>query len=283
MMSDKYKQVIAANIAVHSKLASFYEKTEPHFREENIAVVDARIKAAAAETGAKKLLDLGCGTGFVINIAKKHVKYIVGVDVTRAMLDRVDTSGDAKIELNEHDTGSFPAEAGTFDMVTAYSFLHHLYDIAPTLKTAANALRKGGIFYADLDPNFYFWDAIAKLDEKGTYDPIVRREIDAVVHIDDAMNKEYGIPNEVFNDAEYGKNIAGGFKEETVRDTLLGAGFSKVEFRYYWFLGQAFMVNDESLTRPERLASAARTDSVLQGVMPLSRHLYKYVGFVATK
>jgi len=282
-MDDKYKQVIAANIAVHSKLASFYEKTEPHFREENIAVVDARIKGAAAETNAKKLLDLGCGTGFMINIAKKHVKHIVGVDVTRAMLDRVDTSGDAKIELNEHDTGSFPVAPGTFDMVTAYSFLHHLYDIAPTVKTAATALRNGGIFYADLDPNFYFWDAIQKLDEKGTYDPIVRREIDAVVHIDDTMNKEYGIPNDVFNDAEYGKNIAGGFKEEAVRDTLLSAGFSKVEFRYYWFLGQAFMVNDESLTRPERLASAARADAVLQRVMPLSRHLYKYVGFVATK
>jgi hypothetical protein len=144
-------------------------------------------------------------------------------------------------------------------------------------------LRKGGIFYSDLDPNFYFWDAISKLDEKGTYDPIVRREIDAVVHIDDTMNKEYGIPNDVFNDAEYGKNVAGGFKEEAVRDTLLAAGFSKVEFRYYWFLGQAFMVNDESLTRPERLASAARADAVLQRVMPLSRHLYKYVGFVATK
>jgi SAM-dependent methyltransferase len=285
-MSEKYDEVIKANIAVHSKLASLYAKTEPHFRPENLAVVDAALKTLVAETKAKQLLDLGCGTGFMINLAKHHVQRIVGVDVTRAMLDQVDTSGPAKIELHEHDTGSFPAEPGAFDLVTAYSFLHHLYDIAPTCRTAAKALRKGGKFYADLDPNFYFWDAIKDLEGKpreAGYDAIVKREIDAVAHKDDQMNEEYGIPTAVFNDAEYGKDIAGGFKEDVVRQTLLDAGFSDVKITYYWYLGQATVVNDESRPREERIANAQLVDSVLQKVMPLSRHLYKYIGFVATK
>ena len=285
-MSDKYNEVIKANITVHSKLASLYAKTEPHFRPENIAVVEAALKALVAETSAKRLLDLGCGTGFMINLAKHHVGRVVGVDVTRAMLDQVDTTGPAKIELHEHDTGSFPAEPGSFDLVTAYSFLHHLYDIAPTCATAAKALRKGGKFYADLDPNFYFWDAIKELEGKPGkegYDPIVSREIDAVAHKDDQMNEEYGIPNAVFNDAEYGKDVAGGFKEDVVRETLLKVGFTDVKFTYYWYLGQATVVNDPARTREERLANASLVDSVLQSVMPLSRHLYKYIGFVATK
>ena len=54
-------------------------------------------------------------------------------------------------------------------------------------------------------------------------------------------------------------------------------------FTYYWYLGQATVVNDATKTRDERLANAALVDSVLQSVMPLSRHLYKYIGFVATK
>jgi len=285
-MSEKYNEVIKANIAVHSKLASLYAKTEPHFRPENLAIVDAALKSLVAETKAKQLLDLGCGTGFIINLAKHHVERIVGVDVTRAMLDQVDTTGPAKIELHEHDTGSFPVEPGTFDLVTAYSFLHHLYDIAPTCQTAAKALRKGGKFYADLDPNFYFWDSIKDLEGKPGkegYDPIVTREIDAVAHKDDQMNEEYGIPNAVFNDAEYGKDIAGGFKEDVVRQTLLDAGFTDVKITYYWYLGQATIVNDESRPREERIANAQLVDSVLQKVMPLSRHLYKYIGFVATK
>ena len=285
-MSEKYNEVIKANIAVHSKLASLYAKTEPHFRPENLAIVDGVLKQLVAETKAKQLLDLGCGTGFMINLAKHHVERIVGVDVTRAMLDQVDTTGPAKIELHEHDTGSFPAEPGTFDLVTAYSFLHHLYDIAPTCQTAAKALRKGGKFYADLDPNFYFWDSIKDLEGKPGkegYDPIVTREIDAVAHKDDQMNEEYGIPNAVFNDAEYGKDIAGGFKEDVVRQTLLDAGFTDVKITYYWYIGQATVVNDESRPREERIANAQLVDSVLQKVMPLSRHLYKYIGFVATK
>lgn len=282
-MSEKYQQVVAANIAVHSKIASFYQKTEPHFRAENVAVVDARIKSIAASTKAERLLDLGCGTGFMIGIAKNHVKHIVGVDVTRAMLDHVDTSGPATIELHEHDTGSFPVKPGSFDMVTAYSFLHHLYDIEPTLATAAKALRTGGMFYVDLDPNYYFWKAITDLEGKGSYDPIVQREIDAVAHLDDKIAKEYGIPNAVFNDAEYGKTSTGGFKEEDLQAALLRVGFSKVEFRYYWFLGQAFLVNEDGKPRETRLANANTMDGVLQRVMPLSRQLYKYLGFVATK
>ena len=285
-MNDRYTQVIQANIAVHSMLAASYARTEPHFRPENLAIVDANLRRLAAETSATSLLDLGCGTGFVINLAKHHVRRIVGVDVTRAMLDQVDRSGPAEIELHEHDTGSFQAAPGGFDLVTAYSFLHHLYDIKPTLATAARALRPGGRFYADLDPNFYFWDAISKLDAAGAadrYDPIVAREIDAVAHKDDQMNKEHGIPNAVFNDAEYGKDIAGGFKEEELRQSLLEAGFGAVTFTYYWYLGQAAVVNDAARPREERLAGAALVDSVLQRVMPLSRPLFKYIGFVATR
>jgi SAM-dependent methyltransferase len=286
-MSDKYKEVVEANIAVHSKIASLYSTTEPHFRPENVAVVDATLTALAAETQAKQLLDLGCGTGFVIDLAKHVVERIVGVDVTRAMLDQVDTTGPAKIELHEHDTGTFGAEAEAFDLVTAYSFLHHLYDIGPTCATAAKALRKGGKFYADLDPNFYFWNAIKELEpthrEGSGYDPIVSREIDAVAHKDEQMHREHGIPTAVFNHAEYGKDIAGGFKEEVLRETLMKVGFSEVKFTYYWYLGQASVVNDTTRTREERLANARLVDSVLQRVMPLSRQLYKYIGFVATK
>jgi SAM-dependent methyltransferase len=285
-VTDRYQEVIQANIAVHSKLAAVYAKTEPHYRPENLAVVDANLKRLTGETSAASVLDLGCGTGFMINLLKHYVPRVVGVDVTRAMLDQVDLTGPAKIELHEHDTGSFPAAPGSFDLVTAYSFLHHLYDIKPTLATAAKALRKGGKFYADLDPNFYFWSEISRLEgvqRPGGYDPIVAREIAAVEHKDDQMNQEYGIPNSVFNDAEYGKDVAGGFKEEDLRATLHEVGFSDVAFTYYWYLGQASVVNDESVPVDRRLANASLVDSVLQRVMPLSRTLYKYIGFVATR
>ncbi len=156
-MSDVIQKSIEANIEVHSTLADQYN-TEPHFRAENIAKVERRLAEIVRETGATDMLDLGCGTGFMIDIARPHVQRIVGVDVTEAMLAKVDTeTGPASVELVTHDTGTYEPEVGAFQVVTAYSFLHHLADVVPTLRTAAKALKSGGRFYADLDPNGAFW------------------------------------------------------------------------------------------------------------------------------
>jgi SAM-dependent methyltransferase len=260
-----------------------YSTCEPHFRPENIANVEDKLRPIFAQTQAKKLLDLGCGTGFVINIAKKYVNDIHGVDVTQAMMDKVDKSSNATIELFNHDTGSFPAVAGAYDMVTAYSFLHHLYDVMPTLNTAFNALRKGGVFYADLDPNYYFWEGVNHLDRKGSYDEIVKREIEMVTYKDEDIQKNFGVDKDIFNSAEYGKNIKGGFKAEELEAALKGIGFTKVNFFYHWFIGQGKLINDETIGKEERFGHARVMDQYLQKAMPLARNLFKYIGFTAEK
>ena len=283
MQQTKYDEVIKANIALHSKMADDYSTCEPHFRPENINKVEEKLKIIFEELKAERLLDLGCGTGFIINIAKKYVKQIDGVDVTQAMMDKVDKTGSAIINLHNHDTGSFPAEPSSYDVVTGYSFLHHLYDINPTLKTAYTALKHGGKLYCDLDPNYYYWESIHKLDRNGNYDPIVKREIEMVTYKDEDIEKNFGVSKDVFNTAEFGKNIAGGFKEEELVAQLNEVGFSHVTVFYYWFLGQASLINDSWGTKEERLKYADVMDSVLQRSLPVSRNLYKYMGFIATK
>ena len=273
--------VIDANIALHTRLADEYNN-EPHFRPENIEKVDQRIAGLVKQTQARRLLDLGCGTGFVIHIAKRYVTEVHGVDVTKAMMNKVDLSGPARIVLHQHDTGTFQPP-GVFDMVTAYSFLHHLYDIAPTLQTAYKALRPGGVFYADLEPNYYFWEGINDLNRSGNYDPIVRREIEMVTYKDEDIEKTFGVDKAVFNQAEYGKSIANGFREEQLRDLLHEAGFSRVEMFYHWFIGQGALINDVQFERSERFKYADVMSNMLQRIMPLSQGLFKYVGFIAQK
>jgi SAM-dependent methyltransferase len=281
-MNSQYKEVVQANIELHSKLSGHYNTCEPHFRHENIVHVDEKLKRIFEQTSAKRLLDLGCGTGFIINIAKKYVNEIVGVDVTQAMLDKVDQTGPCKISLTNHDTGSYSPN-GIFDVVTGYSFLHHLFEIKPTLKTAFKALKKGGVFYCDLDPNFYFWEAIHSLDRMKKYDPIVNREIEMVAFKDEDIEKAFGVEKDIFNKAEFGKNIAGGFKEEIIREALELTGFSKIEIFYHWFVGQGALINDATLTEAERFKIAGIIDMQLQKSLPLSRPMYKYLGFYATK
>jgi len=264
-------------------MSDHYSTCEPHFRQENIEKVSGKLKAVIDSVKAQKLLDLGCGTGFMINIAKKYVKEITGVDVTQAMMDKVDKSGNCTITLINHDTGSVKVEKENFDVVTAYSFLHHLFAVEPTLNTAFNALKKGGKFYADLDPNYYFWEGVNKLNRAGNYDAIVKREIEAVTYKDEDIENTFGVKKEVFNNAEFGKNIEGGFKEEDLTEKLLKAGFTKVDFFYHWFIGEGFLINDNSMLKEERFKYAGKMDAVLQKVLPLSKNLFKYVGFIATK
>jgi len=283
MPSSLIEKVIQANIAVHSKLASHYQTCEPHFRPENVARVEEKLSALVLETGAERLLDLGCGTGFMINIAKKHVRRITGVDVTQPMLDRVDRSGPAQIELVNHDTGTYPVAAGAFRLVTAYSFLHHLAELVPTFATASRALAPGGKFYADLDPNFYYWESIGKLERGASYHPLVQREIEAVTFKDEEIEAKFGVSREIFNHAEFGKDIAGGFKEEDLRQQLLAAGFARVDFHYHWFLGEAFLINSGAVPRGDLLQQSVVINDALQRALPVSRNLFKYLGFVATK
>lgn len=282
-MNSAYAAVVRANQELHSALANDYNYSEPHFRPENVAHVEQRLQAVFATTKAERMLDLGCGTGFLINIAKNYVKAIDGVNVTPAMTDQVDRSGPARIRVHLGDTGSFAVEEGAYDVVTAYSFLHHLYEIGPTLRTAARALRPGGKFYADLDPNYYFWQAIKALDPRGLYHPIVTREITSVTQKDEEIQQRFHVAKEVFNNAEYNKNITGGFREETLIESLKSAGFAEVEISYYWYLGQASVVNNPAGDTASRLEMARLFAATLEKGLPLTRSLFKYVGFVATR
>jgi ubiquinone/menaquinone biosynthesis C-methylase UbiE len=282
-MASMNEKVIQANIDVHTQLAKEYNKTEPHFREENVTKIAARFADIVKMTSATRQLDLGCGTGFMINIGKQFVKEIVGVDVTQAMMDQVDLSGPARITLVRADTGTYIDGAGSFDVVTAYSFLHHLFDIMPTLRTAYRSLRDGGIFYADLEPNAAYWEAIGTVARNQQNDPIIAREIEQVTYKDEDISRRFGVDTDTFNHAEYNKNISGGFQESFLREALLSVGFAKVEVFHHWFLGEGFLINDDSMHKEDRFRSASVMSQMLNRVMPLSRHLFKYIGFCATK
>ena len=280
---NDYQKAIAANIEVHSRLAAGYNQNEPHFRPESIARVNNIVAQLARDVSATRALDLGCGTGFMINILKQHVNHITGVDVTPAMLERVDKSGKATIELITSDTGTVMLPANSYDLATAYTFLDHLYDMQPTFATAYRALKPGGKFYADLSPNYFFWQAMKQLDRTRSYSPEITRELNAVLSKDEEIEQQFGIDRQVFQHAEHQKHIKGGLNEDTLRGELTQAGFRDVEFVYHWYVGQAFIVNNSKQDRAKNLAEADMMHQALVNMLPLSRHLFKYVGFISTK
>jgi ubiquinone/menaquinone biosynthesis C-methylase UbiE len=274
------EDVLAANLQLSRQMAASYNESEPHFRPENVARVTAKLERVIAATAGERLLDLGCGTGFIVDIAKDLVPYIHAVDASQEMIDEIDLSGTATITTEVAETGTLDVQPQSFDVVTGYSFLHHLFEVGPTLRTAARALRPGGRLYVDLEPNKDFWKVIEGLDRCGSYDPIISREIEAISdHTGVAL--QTGVEPEIFDLAEWRKSTGGGFTETELRQELRRAGFTRCEFFFEWFVGQGQLINDPDLTREEAAAKAETIHELLTRALPLSRPLFKYLGFVA--
>jgi ubiquinone/menaquinone biosynthesis C-methylase UbiE len=279
MTTMPYTEVMRANIEVHTRMIDKYN-SEPHFRPENQAKVREVIKNLAGRSGGNRLLDLGCGTGFVLNLARDLFRELHGVDVTPAMLEKVDTSS-GNITLHNQPAEHLPFESGYFDVVTSYAFLHHLEDYVAVVREAFRVLRSGGLLYVDLEPNREFWRLMMELEQRHhqgeRFSDVVEREMDAVLHTDEQVKRDFGINEETFNKAEYTKAILGGIDGDEFARRCQEIGFSNCEISPQWFLGQGSVMHGQSFE------VAASIESYLRRVQPLSVGLFKYLRFVATK
>lgn len=270
------QEIVKANILVHSAMAENYDVTQPHYRPENVSRVKQIIIDLAQKTGGGSLLDLGCGTGFIINIAKKYFKRVVGVDITPAMMNLVDKR-DGQIELYLADTANLPLADGRFDVCTAYTFLHHLHDLRPTLSEAYRCLRHGGLFFSDQDPNTHFWKLMDNIKNRDDLSGIVAREVASVIEAPEDVAGETGLRPEEVSLAEFQKVKRGGLDPDAVIQLMRKIGYSSARFRYEWFLGQGKVFHQQ----PPQDAQVIET--FLREALPATRNLFKYVAFYAEK
>lgn len=273
---------LQANIEYHTKLARGYDKTQPHFRQENQKQVKKLMEEYSKKTSGKRLLDLGCGTGFIIFLAKSYFTELYGVDITPAMLDlatkkiKNKKQKNIKLSLQSSDNLSFPNNY--FDVVTAYSFLHHLSSPLPTLKEVYRVLRDGGIFYSDLDPNYYFWQSIKSVAKEKNVSDLLKIDIYSICQmIKDVLKTENNLDPQVIKNAEYIESFKGGFKEKFLKKIFARAGFKKNNFEYHWFWQEGRVIKDLSLN------DALYFEKHLRLALPITKNLFKYIKIEAIK
>jgi ubiquinone/menaquinone biosynthesis C-methylase UbiE len=272
------EEVLKANIEVHTKLVPRYNE-EPHYKSENLERVSNILKDLQLRTGGESLLDLGCGTGFVIDLAKTFFKNIVGIDATPAMLERVNTNSKiGTIRILEGNCESIPFPNNSFDVCTAYAVLHYLKDIKDTLAEAYRVLKPGGIFYSDLDPNEPFWESIRQLPKGKHYSDIIEREIQAVAGEVFETKGDLGISKEEYSTSEYAKFQDGGINTRRLSKDLKEAGFSSFSINYTWFLGEGKVTHD-----PKTSSHIKEFQDYMQALLPLSEHLFKSISIIAVK
>lgn len=272
------EKAIKANQLVHTSVSHRYNQS-PHFRPENKEKVRKVLTDLSKRAPSRKrLLDMGCGTGFILSLAHDLFDELHGVDVTEAMIKQVDLSpGNIKTHIAKAEATPFPDQH--LDMVTAYSFIDHLADIEPFLAEVYRVLKPGGIFYSDLNPNRAYWNYLFKIDEfrSGQYSAIVEREITNVVHNDKLLVDETGLPEDVVLACESTKNLRRGFSPTEVTELANKIGFSQCEFTLDWFMGQGPTMHQVSFE------AAQIVDNYLRSVSPASDVLYKYLRIVLIK
>lgn len=275
-------EAIQANIYVHAFLANSGEYNKsPHFRPENQEKVRAILLRLLGEKRPRgKVIDFGCGTGFLIHLMRDLFQEVHGVDITLDMMKQVDTSS-GNVFLHESLAESTPFEDGTFDFATAYSFMDHLRNYKTFLKEAHRVLKPGGKFYSDLNPNRDFILAIAKAESQAgdlvPVTPIVTREVQGAVHNGQYYEQNFGLDADMLEKAEPIKTKDKGFDAVDVLNAAREIGFSDCRVEFEWFLGQAKVMHEQSK------ADSDTVENYLNSILPTSSHLFKYLRFVFIK
>ncbi|MSO76427.1 MAG: metalloregulator ArsR/SmtB family transcription factor [Alphaproteobacteria bacterium] len=97
---------------------------------------------------ARNLLDIGTGTGRILELLGGRVDHAVGVDLSRDMLamarDRIGRARLTHCQLRLGDMYRLPMAGAAFDLVTIHQVLHFADRPAAAIAEAARVLRPGG-------------------------------------------------------------------------------------------------------------------------------------------
>jgi ArsR family transcriptional regulator len=111
------------------------------------AVEDA-ILALVAERPFRTMLDLGTGTGRMLEVLSPLYQRGVGVDMSREMLtvarSNLDKAAVENAQVRQGDIFAPPVERDAFDLVTIHQVLHYLDHPQAAIREAARLLRPSG-------------------------------------------------------------------------------------------------------------------------------------------
>lgn len=120
--------------------------------------VEAAMLAAIGERRFDSLLDLGTGTGRLLELLAPLYRRAVGIDASTDMLAvaraNLDRAGVTNAQIRLGDIYHLPLSRDSFNVVTIHQVLHYLDDPERALAEAARVLRPGGrLLIVDFAPH----------------------------------------------------------------------------------------------------------------------------------
>jgi 2-polyprenyl-3-methyl-5-hydroxy-6-metoxy-1,4-benzoquinol methylase len=97
-----------------------------------------------------RLLDIGCGIGFFLDVAKKRGWEVYGTEYSERLIGLLREKG---ITIHEGPLNSKNYEEGFFDVVTSFEVIEHINNPTNEINQIGKLIRKGGLVYITT-PNF---------------------------------------------------------------------------------------------------------------------------------
>ena len=157
------------------------------------------VEQLAPLDAAMLLLDVACGAAHASEVVAPHVRQVVGIDLTRGLIelgaDRLTAAGVDNVLLQEGDAQSLPFAGRAFDLVYCFNSLHHIGEPERAVAEMARVCRPTGrVVLSDLiAPAEAVREAFDALHRR--IDPSHRRsflEVELVALLPDGCALSYG-------------------------------------------------------------------------------------------
>lgn len=138
------------NMNPYSNYSKFYDAVEGE-KKDYVSFLSKAIKNFSPN--AKSMLELGCGTGYVLQGLHKKGFCVEGLDISKEML-KVAGKRKPKFTLYEQDISNFNTNTSYDVIIAVYDTFNHITNIKDVEKgfiRVKKHLNKGGLFLFDLN------------------------------------------------------------------------------------------------------------------------------------
>ena len=135
--------------AYYDEFSKRYEdKRRPNDADGYHALIDdLEIQICERYGQGKDVLEVGCGTGLILERIRRFAKSAKGIDLSPGMLALAKERG---LDVCEGSATKLPFADESFDLTCSFKVLAHVPDIGKALAEMARVTRKGGIVLAEL-------------------------------------------------------------------------------------------------------------------------------------
>lgn len=131
----------------YKKIKGYYDEYGSWYDDERIEgyyafINEIEVDEIRKHSVNKKTLEIGCGTGIILNQVSKFTKESWGIDLSSGMLEAAKKKG---LKVKEANATKLPFKDNTFDVTYSFKVLAHIPEIDTVIDEAIRVTKPEGV------------------------------------------------------------------------------------------------------------------------------------------